>query len=44
VETAAAEELLDIFKLLERPGRTIPKNQDEDEEEDEERDEEEVRE
>lgn len=36
VEAATAEEFVDIFKLLERPGRTIPKNQDEEEEEEEE--------
>jgi len=45
VEAATAGELVDIFKLLERPGRTIPKNQDEDVvEEEEEKEEEEVRE
>ena len=45
MEAATAGELVDIFKLLERPGRTIPKNQDEDVvEEEEEKEEEEVRE
>lgn len=41
-EEGAAAELLDILTLLERPARTIPENQDE--EEDDKVEEEEVRE